>query len=184
MHPMMNAVANGRRRAARTIVLNAPMAICAQVWRRVTEQQTTPKAQVDEQMGWDDVALSDGDEPDVQYEQIGYACLLFDRYTGGAVLENNTGTLGMDAASLAQIEPFYEDATGYQRIDDVPDWTPQVGDVFGLLIDPRFVQWLELVDITGQTMMPDFGKHYVLNRRDDLTHLEPFAGEFEDRPEV
>ncbi len=182
MNPILNQLADGRRMAARSIVLNTLSSIPAVVYRRHTAiDDKSHAAPVTDGYGWDDVAISEMDETDYDYQYQGHAMVLFDRWTGGGLLKNDTGVLGADTASMAQIEPYDEMLQGREQLLQVPVWVPQTGDLFGLLLDPKLIVWLELVDSTGQTMMGDFGRHYVLNRRDDFSYKQPFEDDLEQR---
>jgi len=131
---------------------------------------------------WDSVNLSEMEEPDYEYLEHGYAYILVDKFTGANVLENHSMVDGADTAILAQVEPYDFDLTDeLQQIMQIPSWQPKEGDLFALLINPNLVLWLELVGMSGQTFMADFGKKYVFNKRDDLSHLEPFKTEFDNR---
>lgn len=180
--PIAAQVANGRRLAARSIVMNSIAKIPCQVWRKRVIQND-PATPTGTGISWNTVALSDADEPEIEYDELGYANLLLDRFTGANVYESNSGIDGGDAVVMAQIEPF--DNTLDKPIDQlrqIPAWTPQKGDLFALLITADLVIWMELMEISGQSLVSDFGKKYLLNKRDELTHMEPFKTEFESRP--
>lgn len=181
--PVVNQVANGRRLAARQLVMNTPATIPCQVWRKrllVNDPATSTATG----LSWSGVALSEQDDPEYEYDELGYACMLLDRFTGAAVLRNNSMVDGADVAIMAQIEPYDESIeNGRQRVMQIPEWLPKKGDLFALLIQPELILWLELVDIMGASLVSDFGKKYMLNKRDDLTSLEPFKSELEGRLE-
>jgi len=180
---VVNQVANGRRLAARQVVMNTLGTIPCQVWRKrvVQNDPATPTATG---LSWNSIVLNEQDEPDYEYDEIGYAYLLLDRFTGANVFDNNSMVDGADAAVMAQIEPYSDTLTDKrQQVLQVPVWMPKIGDLFALLIQPELILWLELVDITGQGMVSDFGKKYILNKRDDLFEKEPFKTELEGRLE-
>lgn len=179
----LNQVANGRRLAARKIVMTTLASIPCQVWRKVIESAdiVDPNPEASD-LTWDAVRLSDNDEPEYRYDVQGYAYLLLDKFTGANVLENYSMVDGADTVILAQVEPYDFDLDDeLEQIQQIPDWQPKQGDLFALLLDPKLILWLELVDITGQTFMADFGKKYIFNKRDDLTHIEPFTTEYQNR---
>jgi hypothetical protein len=181
--PVVSQVADGRRLAARQLVMNTLGTIPCQVWRKrvIYNDPATP---TQTGLSWSAISLSEQDEPDYEYDPIGYAYTLLDRFTGANVLRNNSMVDGADVAIMAQIEPYDEAvASKRQQVMQVPAWLPKQGDVLALLIMPEIVLWLEVVDIMGASMVSDFGKKYVLNKRDDLTSLEPFKTELEDRLE-
>lgn len=181
MNPTLNRVADGRRLAARMVVMNTIATIpCYAFRKRVV--QNAPATATSTGISWNMIALSEQDEPDYEYDELGHACLLLDHFTGGNVLENNSMVDGEDVAILAQIEPYDNDYESKRdQIINVPEWLPKEGDLFALLLDENLVVWLEVVTITGQGMMTDFGKKYVLNKRDDLAHKEPFTSELDSR---
>lgn len=180
---VVNQVANGRRLAARQVVMNALGTIPCQVWRkRVVQNDPATPAAIG--LSWNSVVLSEQDEPDYEYDELGYAYMLLDRFVGANMLDNNSMVDGADAAVMAQIEPYSDVLTDKrQQVLQAPDWLPKIGDLFALLIQPELILWLELVDITGQGMVSDFGKKYILNKRDDLFEKEPFKTELEGRLE-
>lgn len=183
IRPELHQVANGRRLAARKLVMTTLASIPCQVWRKhvltADIQEPDPEATT---LTWDSVNLSEMEEPDYEYVQHGYAYILVDKFTGANVLENHSMVDGADTAILAQVEPYDFDLTDeLQQIMQIPSWQPKEGDLFALLINPNLVLWLELVGMSGQTFMADFGKKYVFNKRDDLSHLEPFKTEFNNR---
>ena len=86
-----------------------------------------------------------------------------------------------DLAILAQIEVYDADLpTLAEQLLQVPDTVLNEGDLLGLMIYEGFILWFEIVGISGQTLMSDFGKKYVLNRRDELG-LDPVKSEVESR---
>ena len=178
----LHHVANGRRLATRKVVMNTLASIPCQVWRK--DVHSADAVQPDPQatgLTWDAVKLSDMEEPNYDYLELGYAYILIDKFTASWVHENYSGVGEAELPIIAQAEPYDPDLEGLERIAQVPNWQPKQGDLYALLIDEKLIIWLELVDITGQTLMNDFGVKYIFNRRDDLTHLEPFKTEFEDR---
>lgn len=181
MNPTLNNVANGRRLATRMVVMNTVATIPCLVWRKkVVESE--PATATKTGINWRSLALSDQEEPDYEYDEQGHAYMLLDHFTGGNVLENNSMVDGEDTAIFAQIEPYDNEIQSKRdQIITVPCWTPKEGDLFALLIAEGLVLWLEVVTITGQGMMTDFGKKYVLNKRDDLSHKEPFTDELNQR---
>lgn len=178
----LHQVANGRRLAARKVVINTLASIPCQVWRKNvhTADVQSPDPQATE-LTWDSVKLSDVEEPDYDYQELGYAYILIDKFVASWVHENNSLVGNMDIPIVAQVEPYDPLLDGMDRIVNVPTWQPKQGDLYALLIDEKLIIWLEMVEISGQTLMSDFGVKYVFNRRDDLTHIEPFADEFEQR---
>lgn len=184
LNPAVTQVADGRRRAVRSIVMGSLASIPCQVWRKVLipSQPATPTGTG---FGWSDVATSEADAPKYDYEVVGYAYMLIDRFVGAAVLENNSMTDSGEAAFMAQIEPYDPDITNdRERVTTIPAWQPQKGDAFALLISAEFVSWAEVVGIDGVSLLPDTGKRYTLNKLDNIDHLEPLRAEYDARSEV
>ena len=181
--PVVNQVANGRRLAARQLVMNTLGTVpCLVLRKRVV--QNDPATPTATGLSWNSIALSEQDEPDYDYDELGYAYMLLDRFTGAAMLDNNSMALNADISVQAQIEPYDPAITDKrQQIIQLPDWLPQIGDLFALLYQPELIVWLELVDIAAQGMISDFGKKYTLNSHGDLFNKEPFKSELEDRLE-
>ncbi|MFG4332300.1 hypothetical protein ACFMKF_12100, partial [Acinetobacter baumannii] len=74
-----------------------------------------------------------------------------------------------DLVLTAQVEPFNEELDDVlERIINIPDLILKEGDLLGLMIYENLMLWFEIVNITGFSLMADFGSKYVLNRRDDL----------------
>lgn len=181
--PVVNQVASGRRLVARQLVMNGLGTIPCQVWRKRVVPND-PATLTATGLSWDSISLSEQDEPDYEYDELGYAYMLLDRFTGAAMHDNNSMVNGADTMIMAQIEPYDDAVTDKrQQIIQLPEWLPKIGDLFALLIQPELILWLELVDITGQSMVADFGKKYILNKRDDLFEKEPFKSDLEDRLE-
>ncbi|WP_034424531.1 hypothetical protein [Acinetobacter schindleri] len=169
-------VVNGRRLATRRIVMNTLATVTAQVWRKevvYTTDGNNPKSK----LSFEALQTSQQDEPNYKYNHVGYASVLFDKFNGGYMSKNNAVNNPVEASLMAQIEPF--DMT-LPTIDDqifkVPKWVIKEGDILGLMLYGEHVVWVEVVNLNGQTVMPDFGIKYTLNRRDDLM-IEPIRGE-------
>lgn len=179
-NPILNRVAEGRRLAIRSIVMTHIANIPCVVWRKKVNPITDGVDREDESWGGLGV-LSEGDEHAIEYEQIGLARILLDRFPGGTVNSSATLVDSSDESIIASIEPYIEGVEGRQLFMQLPDWEPKTGDMFGFLISDEALIWLELVSIMGQSFMTDFGTKYMLNKRDNPISIEPFKSEFEDR---
>lgn len=173
-----NRVADGRRYAARSIVLTNLSAIECYAYRREVEPVTDTETR-NESVYVGAMVLSSQEEHATKYVDLGYAKMLFDRFTAGSI-HNDADDLNIgEAVFNAQIEPF--DIEFYESprmmIRNEPDWTPKKGDIFALIIDQDTVKWLECVGVQGHNLQSDYGATYVLNYRDNLDHLEPFIDE-------
>lgn len=165
INPALHQVAKGRRLATRQVVMNTLATIQCLVWRKKVIANGAAQPE-ESDLSWNAIARSDGDEPEYVYEELGFACMLLDRFTGGNILKNNLGVDGNDVTTMAQIEPYDPKLPSRrEQILKIPDrWLPQEGDRFALLMDEDIVIWLEVVGIEGQSMMADFGKKYLLNK--------------------
>jgi hypothetical protein len=179
-NPILNRVADGRRLASRSIVMTQISSIPCVVWRKKVNPITDGVEREDESWGGLGV-LSESDEHAIEYEQLGLACLLLDRFTGGSVNSSRTLVDSGEESIIAQIEPYIDGLTGRELLVQLPEWVPKSGDMFGFLIGDDALIWLELVSIMGQSFMSDFGTKYLLNKRDNPISIEPFKTEFEER---
>ncbi|WP_445344644.1 hypothetical protein [Acinetobacter bohemicus] len=178
----VNRVANGRHMAARRIVMNTVASISAQVWRkRIVYSNPVDAGKPADPLSFEANALSMQDEPNYEYDHVGHAFILADKFNGGYIHKNNSMNNPSDLAILAQIEVYDADLpTLAEQLLQIPDTQLNEGDLLGLMIYEGFILWFEIVGISGQTLMSDFGKKYVLNRRDEIG-LDPVKSEVESR---
>jgi hypothetical protein len=173
-------VADGRRMAARSIVITSLSAVDCHVFRRYVEPVSQQEDRYATVYPGAEV-LSSQEEHATRYEEQGYAKILFDHFVGGSMWSDGSGINIGEATIRAQVEPFdiedYESIRQMQR--NVPDWKPQKGDIFGLIIDENTVKWLECLGSTGQSLQGNHGEVYAFNVRDSLEHLEPFISQEE-----
>lgn len=171
-------VADGRRFAARSIVITNLSSIECYVYRRNIVPINANEAR-QETIYAGAVVLSSQEEHATEYEDLGYAKLLFDHFSGGSLHNDMDDINSGDPIFYAQIEPFDLAYIESQRdmIRNVPDWQPKKGDIFALLISEDTIKWLECVGSQGQSIHSDYGNKYVLNLRDPLDHLEPFISQ-------
>ncbi|MEG2358646.1 hypothetical protein [Acinetobacter sp.] len=175
----VSRVANARHMAARRIVMNTVASIPAQVWRkRIVYSNPADAGKPADPLSFEANALSIQDEPNYEYDPVGHAFVLADKFNGGYIHKNSSMNNPSDLAILAQIEVY--DADLPTLAEQLPDTVLNEGDLLGLMIDEGFILWFEIVGISGQTLMSDFGKKYVLNRRDELG-LDPVKSEVESR---
>lgn len=164
--------------AARSIVITSLSAGDCHVFRRyvdpVNDQQTRnetvyPGAEV----------LGSHEEHATRYELQGFAKLLFDRFTGGSIWSNSVDLNIGEATISAQVEPFNIEDYGLikQMQSNIPDWTPEKGDIFALMISDQSIKWLECIGVKGISLPISHGVKYMFNVRDPLEHLEPFTSQ-------
>ncbi|GAA5003350.1 hypothetical protein GCM10023206_06980 [Acinetobacter puyangensis] len=173
LNTAVNRVANGRRLVARRVVMNTLASVQAQIWRKNIIYDNADISEPLDPLSFEALAVSQQDEPNYSYEYIGMAYILADKFNGGYVHKNFSMVNPDDVAIFAQIEPY---DSSYEQISDqitkIPDFTLNEGDLLGLSVYQDFMVWFEIVSITGQTIMADFGTKFILNRRDDL-QLDP-----------
>ena len=182
LNSAVNRVANGRHLAARRVVMNTLGSIPSQVWRKriVYSNQADAHVPVDP-LSFEANALSIQDEPNYEYDHLGFAYVLADKFNGGMIHKNNSMNNPSDLTLIVQIAAYNADLeTLTEQINEIPDTQFQEGDLLALMIYEGFIVWFEIVGITGQTLMSDFGKKYVLNRRDELG-IDPIQSEVELR---
>lgn len=182
LNSAVNRVANGRHLAARRVVMNTLGSIPTQVWRkRIVYSNPIDAEKPVDLLSFEANALSIQDEPNYEYDPLGFAFVLPDKFNGGVIHKNNSMNNPSDLTLIVQIAPYNAELdTLTEQINQIPDLEFQEGDLLALMIYEGFIVWFEIVHITGQTLMSDFGKKYVLNRRDELG-LDPVKSEVELR---
>lgn len=170
LNQAVNRVANGRRMAARRIVMNTLATIPAQVWRKsITYSNQYDSTEPSDPLSFEANAVSQQDEPNYEYDYLGTAYILADHFNSGYIHKNTNLNNPSDLVIQAQIEP-YDDSlkTMREQINHIPEMVLKEGDLLGLMVYSDFTLWFEIVGMTGQTLMADFGTKYILNRRDEL----------------
>ncbi len=182
LNSAVNRVANGRHLAARRVVMNTLGSIPSQVWRkRIVYSNPADAGLSVDPLSFEANALSIQDEPNYEYDHLGFAYVLADKFNGGMIHKNNSMNNPSDLTLIVQIAAYNADLdTLTEQINEIPDTQFQEGDLLALMIYEGFIVWFEIVGITGQTLMSDFGKKYVLNRRDELG-IDPIQSEVELR---
>ena len=182
LNSAVNRVANGRHLAARRVVMNTLGSIPSQVWRkRIVYSNPADAGLPVDPLSFEANALSIQDEPNYEYDHLGFAYVLADKFNGGMIHKNNSMNNPSDLTLIVQIAAYNADLeTLTDQINEIPDTQFQEGDLLALMIYEGFIVWFEIVGITGQTLMSDFGKKYVLNRRDELG-IDPIQSEVELR---
>lgn len=180
MNPILHQVANGRRLASRSLIMGALSAFEVTISRKVMID--TPDNENRDEVSWDGIGvLNEADEHAFEYVKLGHGRLMMDRFTGGNVIDNNSMVDGENATITAIIEPYDDELPEDERAINIPDFEAKEGDLVALLIDPTLIIFFEVVGVLGATMIGDFGKRYLLNKRDELTYREPFATEITER---
>lgn len=178
LNSAVNRVANGRHLAARRVVMNTLGSIPCQVWRkRIVYSNPADAHSPIDPLSFEANALSIQDEPNYEYDHLGFAYVLADKFNGGVIHKNNSMNNPSDLTLTVQIAAYNADLeTLTEQINEIPNTQFQEGDLLALMIYEGFIVWFEIVGIPGQTLMSDFGKKYVLNRRDELG-IDPVLSE-------
>lgn len=175
INPIANRVAEGRKFASRSIVITSLSSIECHVYRRQVIPAEVGKER--EETIWEGgMRLSDQEEHATEYKPIGYAMMLFDKFSGGSIHSNGDDINSEEAIFYVQIEPFYIDNyhSKNEMLRNIPDWQPKKGDIFALIIEDDLIKWVECVGSTGQSLHSHHGDRYIMNLRDSLMHLDPF----------
>ncbi|RSN83372.1 hypothetical protein EA770_07195 [Acinetobacter baumannii] len=182
LNSAVNRVANGRHLAARRVVMNTLGTIPAQVWRKriVYSNQADAHSPADP-LSFEANALSIQDEPNYEYDPLGFAFVLADKFNGGVIHKNYSMNNPSDLTVIAQIAAYDPELDSLaDQINNIPDLQFQEGDLLALMIYQGFIVWFEIVGTTGQTLIAEFGTKYILNRRDELS-IDPVKSEVESR---
>lgn len=168
-------VAAGRRFASRSIVITSISAVSCFAFRREVIPAEDGKTR-GESIWPGGMMLSEQEEHATEYKELGYAMILFNKLLGGSIRSDADDINIGEVILYAQIEPFYYENYGAaaDMLRNVPDWRPEKGDIFAMVISNDIIKWVECVGITGQSMHAQHGETYVLNVRDSLMHLDPF----------
>ncbi|OTG87893.1 hypothetical protein [Acinetobacter sp. ANC 3813] len=168
-------IAAGRRHASRSIVITSLSAVSCFAFRREIIPAEDGKTRA-ETVWKGGMVLSEQDEHATEYVELGYAMMLFNKLLGGSIRSGGDDMNIGEAMLYAQIEPFHFEHYGSaaNMLRNIPEWKPEKGDIFAMVISEDIVKWVECVGITGQSMHASHGETYVLNVRDSLMHLEPF----------
>jgi hypothetical protein len=160
--------------ALRQVVLRHPRGLDCQVWRRVVTRPTAGVTGVMEQimgglptlggMG----VLSAEEEPSIEYQPLGAGRLLFTDQAPPMSVLNDRGNATVAAETVdAQVEPLANPGTPEH-------FEPAKGDLVLLLPGLGAVIAFTVEAIPTSTVIAPMVRRLTLQRRDDLTHLEPF----------
>ncbi len=178
INPIANRVAEGRRFASRSIVLTNLSSISCFAFRRKVIPAVEGETRA-ESIYPGGFVLSSSEEHATEYEDLGYAMLLLNKFSGGSMHNDGDDINFGEAVFYAQIEPVNKADYGKrtEMLKNIPDWQPKKGDVLAMVISEDIIKWVEVTGVTGQTLNSQHGVEYVLNVRDKLMHLDPFKQE-------
>lgn len=174
INPILNKVAQGRKRLARMTVLMSLASIPCAVFKKVVESTTNIDKDRQEEVWGGLGVLSQEDEHAVSYEEKGSAMVLLDQFTGAAL---NNGYISVDsetASLMAQVEPFNTTESLQSQRENKTGWHLESGDILALFLSNEQILWLENTGMKGQSIHSDFGAKYLLSKRDDLAYLDTF----------
>lgn len=168
-------IADGRRLASRSIVMQSLGSIPCYAFRKVI--LPVPDSQfgnrTDETWGGLGVASS-ADEHAFDYEPLGHAMMTMEAFIGGGVHDGNVFIQPDEVTMAGQVEPYDITLQGKDRLRYLPNWAPEVGDLFCMLLAEDNYIYVECVGRTGSSIMSDFGVKYVFNQKYDLGFLPTF----------
>lgn len=175
----IHSVANGRRLSARKVIMQTTATLKGNVWRKVVLYANPNNPQEPEDvLSFEALQLSQQDEADYKYDELMSAYVLFDKFHGGYMHDNETMNNPMDISIYAQIELADGNLTFDEQVRTIPNEQLKIGDLIAIAIPLRadierddtepLIIWFEVVGIDGQSMLSDFGRKFLLNRRDDL----------------
>ncbi len=168
-------VANGRRIASRSIVLQSLQSIPAYAFKRVIVPITDSFFDNRTDETWAGLGVaSNADEHAFDYEPLGFAMMTIEQFIGGAILDNDLAITTDEVMIAGQIEPFNPNLKGRERLMQMPDWKPKKGDLFCALLAKDDYLYFECVGRTGSSIMSDFGAKYVFNQKFNLDFLPIF----------
>ena len=115
------------------------------LWRkRIVYSNPTDETKPVDPLSFEANALSIHDEPNYEYDPLGLAYVLPDKFNGGVIHKNNSMNNPSDLVIIAQIEAYNVDLpTLSDQIFQIPDIQFQEGDLLGLMI-------YEVLIVTGK----------------------------------
>lgn len=170
-------VADGRRLASRSIVLQSLQSIPAFAFRKVILPIPNSKFTNRADETWGGLGVSSDiieDEHAFDYEPLGHAMMTVEQFIGGAVHDGGMLIQPDEVSMAGQVEPYDINLTGRERLQNIPTWQPKTGDLFCMLLGEENYLYMECVGRTGSSMMADFGVKYVFNQKFDLPFLPAF----------
>lgn len=172
VNPIVSRVTDGKRRAARSIVLTSLSAMDCMVFAKTIDKPNNTQER--NEMYGDVEMLGSSDEQAFSYVEKGFAKFLPVKFTGGSIFKDWSNIDGFEQSYYGQIEPITPDLSRREQLLQIPDWKISSNDILAVIFSPEIIVYLEVVGIEGQSMVDDFGTKYRLNKRDDFAFLDPF----------
>jgi len=164
-------VAAGLALSNRIITLRGQNVIPAFAFRRTIRTESDDEEQDDKWSGLGTV--SNSEEHAIDYEPLTHAMIVMVDLLGGAMHDTGTFVLPEELSAIALIEPYDINLKGDERLKQKPDWTPQKGDLFCLLLNSH-KEYYECTGIMGKSMLANQGQRYALAQKLDLNYLDAF----------
>lgn len=184
INPHLTNTANGLEIARRQMVLLSLTALSAIVYR---PKKQTPKLEDNQTIDvydFNNLSVNNPEPTDYFYEELGWACVLWQDYQGGSSAFSSEFAIDGDLSSRALIEPYLEELEDEQeRIEQIPNWFIKAGDWLGIVMYGDTVVWYEVVGTANNSRVPNMAIQYILNYRDILP-TDPISKEYENREDA
>lgn len=168
-------VADGRRLASRAIVLQSLQSMPCYAFRRVILPVTDSHFTHRTHETWGGLGVaSDLDEHAFDYEALGHCMVAIEHFLGGTIHDNGLLIQPDEVSMTGQVEPYNPKLKGTERLKNLPDWQPQKGDLFCLLLGQDNYLYMECIGKMGTSLMADFGVRYAFNQKFNLDFLTTF----------
>ncbi|AJG18828.1 hypothetical protein RR42_m1427 [Cupriavidus basilensis] len=112
--------------------------------------------------------LDSEDEPDVDWDDLGYGKLLITEAYGGGQVVNRDDAIDMTSAQMYALVEFVDLHTDPDRR------VVQKHDVVYLLLADEIKIAYEVMEVDGAVNIPPYARKYLLSKRDDLTYIGGF----------
>lgn len=173
VNPIVNRVTEAKRRAARAIVLSSLSALDCVVFKKVIDQPNDHDQRLE--MYGDVEILGSSDEHAFSYEEKGFARILLENFTGGAIVKDWSSLDGFELSFYGQIEPIFPNLERRQQLIQVPTWNIENNDRLAVIFSPDVIKYLDVIAPEGQSLVEDFCPKYRLNKSDDFDFIKKFS---------
>ncbi len=164
---MLHSVPTQINKAARSVTLRHPNGIPCHAFRQRLLRQADGSMGGMPTLGGLGV-LDSSDEPDVEWELLGDAKLLIvENFQASTVVDRGDALDNAEPQILALIEATIP-------VEDHAHFTAKTKDVLYMLLHADVKIAYEVVAIDGSINIAPYSRRYILQKRDDLTHIEGF----------
>jgi hypothetical protein len=170
---MLSNVSKSVTYATRQVVLRHPNAFPCEVWRKKVLRTEKDDLGADSTMGGSPTlggmgVLRTDDETDIEYQELGGArMLLCGVFEPADMNERSDATLQPQLQQTQIVSIAAPDAADYFEVDS--------GDLIIQDLGLGVLLAYDVATVTGSVNIPPFVRRVVLQPRDDLHALEPFA---------